>query len=263
MYSSDRILFMIIDNQVKYYQGMDKDHKEWYLSLGLDEANFNNIIRGFISDGKIVFYKGENFNYDDEVMTAAKGFAPSMRITLNNLNLEVWCGVLIDGYNVKWEPIVRINDTELTGIIEQPKPKEEKKEVVERPREAVIDFKNDYDDPAFRKRAIIVTIVALILTIAIKSILINNQKMYTSNGGDSLLMILQIGLLAGSLYGYIAKKKFTKYLGIGAGIVLLLMFDPLDIILGILYLVYSIDESYYVKAHQLIKKLIDKISNKK
>lgn len=263
MYSKDRILFMIIDDQVKYYQGIDKDHREWYLSLGLDPNNFNNIIRGFISDGKIVFYKGENFNYDDEVMSAAKAFAPSMRITLNNLNLEVWCGVLIDGYNVKWEPIVRINDTELTGFIEKKEEPKEKKEVVERPREAVIDFKNDYDDPAFTKRAILVTIVTLVLTIIIKVILIKSQKMYTSNRGDSLLMILQIGLLAGSLYGYIAKKKFTKYLGIGAGISLLLMFDPLDIILGILYLVYSIDEAYYVKAHKLIKDLINKVSSKK
>ena len=79
-----------------------------------------------------------------------------------------------------------------------------------------------------------------------------------SNRGDSLLMFLQIGLLGGSLYGYISKKKITKYLGIGAGIALLLMFDPLDIILGILYLVYSIDEEYYVKLIQMIKKVTNK-----
>ena len=85
--NNNRILFMIIDNQVMYYQELDKDHKEWYLSLGLDESKFYDVVRGFISDGKIVFYKGENFNYDDEVMKIAKSFAPSMRITLNNLNL--------------------------------------------------------------------------------------------------------------------------------------------------------------------------------
>ncbi len=122
----------------------------------------------------------------------------------------------------------------------------------------MIDFKNDYDNPAFRKRAIMVTIVTLVLTIIVKVILIKSQKMYTSNGGDSLLMFLQIGLLGGSIFGYIKEKKFTKYLGIGAGIALLLMFDPLDIILGILYLVYSIDESYYVRLIQMIKKLTNK-----
>ena len=255
--NNKRILFMIIDNQVKYYQGDEMDHKEWYVSLGLDVNNFDNVVRGFVADGKIVFYKGQNFNYDDEVMRKAKGFAPSMRITLNNLNLEVWCGVMINGFNSKWEPIVRINDTELTGVIEEPK-KEEKKVIVEKPHETVIDFKNNYDDPAFRRRAIIVTVITLVLAILIKSMLIKSQKMYTSNGGDSLLMFLQIGLLGGSIYGYISKKNFTKYLGIGAGIALLLMFDPLDIILGILYLVYSIDEDYYVKLINLFKKLTNK-----
>lgn len=255
--NNNRILFMIIDKEVKYYQGADMDHKEWYLSLGLDANEFDNIVRGFIADGKIVFYKGQNFNYDDEVMRKAKGFAPSMRITLGNLNLEVWCGVMINGFNSKWEPIVRINDTELTGIIDEPV-KEEKKVIVEKPHEAVIDFKNDYDNPAFIKRAILVTVVTLALTIFVKMLLIKSQKMYMSNRGDSLLMVLQIGLLGGSLYGYISKKKFTKYLGIGAGIALLLMFDPLDIILGILYLVYSIDEEYYVKLIQMVKKITNK-----
>jgi len=255
--NNNRILFMIIDKQVKYYQGTDMDHREWYISLGLDPNNFENIIRGFIADGKIVFYKGQNFNYDDEVMRAAKAFAPSMRITLNNLNLEVWCGAMVDGFNSKWEPIVRINDTELTGIIDEPV-KVEKKVISDKPQEAVIDFKNDYDNPAFIKRAILVTIVTLVLTIFIKVILIKSQKMYTSNRGDLLLMLAQIGLLGGSLYGYISKKKITKYLGIGVGIALLLMFDPLDIILGILYLVYSIDESYYVKLIQIVKKITNK-----
>ena len=201
--NSDRILFMIINNQVMYYQQNDKDHKEWYVSLGLDVNNFENVIRGFISNGKIVFYKGMNFNYDNEVMTAAKMYAPSMRVTLNDLNLQVWCGAMVDGFNSKWEPIVRINDTELTGIVEQPKKEEKKVEVSNRPQESVIDFKNDYDNPAFRKRAIIVTSLALVLAIIIKIILIKEQKMYTSNGGDSLLMFLQIGLLGGSLFGYI------------------------------------------------------------
>lgn len=256
--NSNRILFMIINNQVMYYQQNDKDHKEWYVSLGLDVNNFENVIRGFISNGKIVFYKGMNFNYDNEVMTAAKMYAPSMRVTLNDLNLQVWCGAMVDGFNSKWEPIVRINDTELTGIVEQPKKEEKKVEVSNRPQESVIDFKNDYDNPAFRKRAIIVTSLALVLAIIIKIILIKEQKMYTSNGGDSLLMFLQIGLLGGSLFGYIKQKTFTKYLGIGAGIALLLMFDPLDIILGIMYSIYSIDEAYYVKLINLVKKLINK-----
>ena len=249
---------MIIDDQVIYYQQTDKDHKEWYISLGYDVNNFYDVIRGFISDGKIVFYKGENFNYDDEVMKVAKAFAPSMRITLNDLNLQVWCGVMVDGYNSKWEPIVRIKDTELTGIVQEKK-KVKNDEITDlKPREEVVDFKNNFDDPIFRKRAVLVTIATLVLAILVKVILIKSQKMYTDNRGDSLLMFLQIGLLAGSIYGYIAKKKVTKYLGISAGVALLLMFDPLDILLGSLYLIYSIDEGYYVRLINFIKKITNK-----
>ena len=255
--NTGKILFMIINNEVKYLQNSQMDHKEWYLSLGLDPNLFETIIRGFIMEGKMVFYKGSNFNYDDEVMKCAKMFAPSMRITLNDLNLGVYCGVNISGFNAKWEPIVKINDTELTGFVPEEK-KEAKKEYVERPHEDMIDFKNDYSDPAFRKRAILVTLVTLVIAILIKVLLISTQKMYLSKFGDFILMLAQIGLLCASMVSYLKQKENAKFLGIGAGIALLLMFDIYDIILGILYSIFSIDEGYYFKLIGFVKKITAK-----
>lgn len=256
--NNNRILFMIIDNQVKYLQNSTMDHREWYNSLGLDPNLFESIIRGFIMEGKIVFYKGSNFNYDDEVMKCAKMFAPSMRITLNDLNLGVYCGVNISGFNAKWEPIVKINDTELTGFV--PEEKKEKKVVVDRPHEDVIDFKNNYSDPQFRKRGIIVTIITLVLAILIKVLLISTQKMYLNKFGDFILMVAQIGLLFASIFGYAKQKENTKFLGIGAGLSLLLMFDIYDIIIGVLYSIFSIDEGYYIKLINFVKSLTTKKS---
>ena len=36
---NNRILFMIIDDQVKYLTDNSMDHNEWYKSLGLDPNN--------------------------------------------------------------------------------------------------------------------------------------------------------------------------------------------------------------------------------
>ncbi len=58
---NNRILFMIIDDQVKYLTDSNMDHREWYVSLGLDPNNYENIVRGFVMDGKIIFFKGMNF----------------------------------------------------------------------------------------------------------------------------------------------------------------------------------------------------------
>ena len=105
-----KILFMIVDNEVKYLADTKMDHREWYLSLGYDNNNFDNIVRGYIIEGKIVFFKGMNFNYDEEVIKEAKKYASGMRLTLNNPQLEVWCGIVINSYGEKWEPVYKVSD---------------------------------------------------------------------------------------------------------------------------------------------------------
>ena len=53
---NNKILFMIIGNEVKYLADSNMDHREWYTSLGLDINNYDNIVRGYIIDGKIIFF---------------------------------------------------------------------------------------------------------------------------------------------------------------------------------------------------------------
>ena len=250
-----RVLFMIIGDEVKYLADSNMDHREWYISLGYDGSDFENIIRGYVIDGKIVFFKGENFNYDESVMRTAKRFSQGMRLTLNNPNLEVWCGIVINSYGEKWEPIVKIDDSELVNSTEEKKV-EVKKEIKtnnsSEPRQ-LVEFKNNYEDPKFIKIAIIVSVIMIVLDILVKIYLGSKETFHMSNLVDFLLTIGSVGLLGYAVYGYKKKLSITKYVGVAASICLLLMLDFFDIILGIGYFVFSIDQGYFAKAIKMIK----------
>lgn len=254
---NNRILFMIINNQVRYLESPTGDHREWYLSLGLDPNNFENIIRGFIMDNKIVFYKGMNFNYDGEVINAAMVYSPSIRTYLNNPNLRVYCGIIINGFNSKWEPVQEITDAEIANYVPPVvKEEKEKKDYGSIETGPVIEFKNDYNDPTFIKRAVIVTSIVLVLTLIIKIILFNKQSvLQVRNSLDILLAIGQIALLGLTIYGYITKKSFTKYIGLLASILIILTLDVFDIIIGVLYFIFSIDQNYYIKLFNILKNI--------
>ena len=247
---NNRILFMIIDDQVKYLTEGNSDHREWYNSLGLDPNNYENIVRGFIIDGKIIFFKGSNFVADNEVITMAKRHAPGIRLYLNN-NYEVYCGIEAHSLGGKWEPIVKINDNELTGVVH----KEEPKEYVPKELESSIEFKNDYENPKFIKRAIIVTVVVLIL-----SILFNAMDIIRDPSRLDFLEFLFIGAqvicLIATIIGYIQKKETVKVTGILASALLVFTFNIDNIVLGIFYFVFSVDQNYILKLVELIKKLI-------
>ena len=90
----NKVLFMIINGEVKYNFDEKKDHKEWYISLGLDGNLFDSVIRGFVIDNKIIYYKGSNFMYDQEVIQAAKRYTPYIRYSLQKPNLEACCGIV-------------------------------------------------------------------------------------------------------------------------------------------------------------------------
>ena len=248
-----RNLFMIIDNQVRIQENTTMDHREWYLSLGLDINKFDNIIRGYIMDNKIIFIKGSTFSYDNEVYTAALTYSKAIRHYLNNETLEVCCGLMLNGSS-KWEPIVKIKEEEIENYI----PKVEKKEEIKEYKETgpVIEFKNDYENPKFIKTAIIVTAIVIVLEIILKMILFKEQKvLQTSNILDVLLTAAQIGLLGYSIFGYITKNPNAKYISIIASILIVLTLDIWDIIIGILYFVFSIDHSYFSKIINMIKGL--------
>ncbi len=248
---NNRILFMIIDDQVKYLTEGNMDHREWYVSLGLDPNNYENIVRGFIMDGKMIFFKGSNFIADNDVMTAAKRHAPGMRLYLKN-NYEVYCGIEAHSLGGKWEPIVKINDNELTGIV-QPKV-EEPKVVVPKETGPALEFKNDYNDPKFIKRAVSVTIVVLIL-----SLIINIVSISTNKGMqfiDILFTVAQVVFLVMTIQGYKQKKETVKVTGIIASALLVFTFNFLDTVLGIFYFVFSVDQNYILKLVEKIKGLM-------
>lgn len=260
---NNRILFMIIGNEVKYLQNSTMDHREWYLSLGHDPNQYENLIRGFVENNRIIFYKGSSFSYDDEVIRAAKMFTPNIRFTCNNPSLEVYCGITFQ-VGDKWEPIMKLNENEITGFTQEA-PKEEKPKEVNAANNGgpIIELKNDFDDAKFRKVAVIVTGIVLVITIIIKILLFQQKTVLnTRNFTDILLMIAQIGLLGVTIYGYLTKKSFAKYSGIVASLLLVLTLDLMDVIVGILYFLFCIDQNIFIKVYQGILNIIQK-NNKK
>ena len=247
---NNRILFMIIDDQVKYLTEGNMDHREWYVSLGLDPNNYENIVRGFIMDNKIIFFKGTNFIADSEVITMAKRHAPGIRLYLNN-NYEVYCGIEAHSLGGKWEPIVKINDNELTGVVQK---KEEAKEYVPKETGPAIEFKNDYSDPKFVKRAILVTAVVLILSLLVNilGIVKDPSKLVFS---EVLFILAQVVAFIVTIIGYLKKKDFVKVTGIVASALVIFTFNLVNIIIGIFYFVFSVDQGYFIKMIDKIKEL--------
>ncbi len=258
----DKVLFLIIGNDIKFLQNDSRDHREWYLSLGLDPNIFDTIVRGYVIDKKIVFFKGPNYSYDDEVIKAAKVFTPNIRHYLGQDSLEVYCGILFQGVGTKWEPILKINEDEITGYVAPVVPKEiTPKEKTE--TGPLLEFKNDFSDPKFIKNAIVVTAVVFILTILVKIPLFQKQVvLQADNFLDIILCFIQLVLLGLTIYGYKKKIPSVKYLGVAASIAIIITFDFLDVLLGILYFIFSVDQSYYIKMINFIKDIINKMSKK-
>lgn len=262
---NNRILFMIIGNEVKYLQNSTMDHREWYISLGQDPNLFDSVVRGFIEGGRIIFYKGSTFSYDEEVIKAAKMFTPNIRFSCSNPSLEAYCGITFQ-VGDKWEPIMKLNENEITGFVQETK-KEEKKE--EKPMAVnqtgpIIELKNDFDNDKFRRVAVIVTGITLVITFLLKIMLFQQKSVLNSSHfTDILLVIGQIGMLGVTIYGYLTKKSFAKYSGIVASFLIVMTLDFLDIVVGVLYFLFCIDQNYFVKAYQFVKKLIDQQKNKK
>ena len=253
------ILFMIFNNEVKYLNNSNMDHREWFLSLGGNPDDYPNLVRGFISNGKIVFYK-DAFSYDEEVIKTAKRYAPSMKVVLGD-NLEVWCGVLPGRPGEKWETIMKLNNNELTGFIQEPptSPPKVEKEFVQ---ESVLDFKNDYENPKFIKGATIITIIVIILTLISKIILISGKHFKMGFSYDTFLMMIEFITLGYCIYGFIKKKPNTKIVSMAAALSLVLMFNVIDVITGIIYFLFNVDSGYFTRVPDLINSLKSKILKK-
>ena len=123
----------------------------------------------------------------------------------------------------------------------------------------IMFFKNNYEDPKFIRNATVTTIIVIGLEIIIKFFLFKEQKILQfSNPLDVMLSVIQIGLLVYSIYGYNTKKSSTKYISIIVSVLIVLTLDIWDIILGVLYFIYSIDQSWFIKIINSLSKKGDK-----
>ena len=152
----------------------------------------------------------------------------------------------------KWEPIVKINDNELTGIVQ--KKEEPKKEYVPKESGPVLELKNDYKDPKFIKKAILVTFLVLVLNLLINGISFISSKSELSFS-EFIFIVAQAVTLIITIIGYIGKKESVKITGILASLLMVFTFNIFNVILGVFYFVFSVDQSYYTKLINVLKGL--------
>ena len=283
----DKILFIVFNGEIKFLKDASIDHREWYLSLGGNIEEYPNVIRGYITEGKLIFFK-EDLKYDSEVIDFATKMAIPMKKQLNQPDLKVCCGINPGHDGVKWEPILVLKDQDLDGyeapaegvpelsediILKRAEAKAD--EEIERiqkevqttppaqaaeqiPVEPVIEFKNDMQDEKFTKYALKFTVILLIVAAIVKIILINNKTMPTSNRWNMLLILVQIGGLIVSIVGYSQKMTKTKYFSLAASVASIFMFDLVDIIIGVLNLLFTIDQNYVVQIIDFLKNATKK-----
>jgi len=255
---NNKILFMIIDNQVLYLSNTNMDHREWYISLGFDGNNFDNVIRGLVIDNKIVFYKGF-FAYDDQVIKAAEKYSSSIKETLNNEKLEVYCGILPGKPGEKWEPILKLSDNINTNNrynddTKIAPPEREKVELGQ--LEGVIDFKNDYSNEKVIKKAIISTIIVLVISLITKVVMLFGGNFLLGGMFDKILFISEFILLGFSIYGYIIKWKYAHITSLIAALIIIFSLNIISIVTGIVYALYTIDQEILEKLLNKLKKII-------
>ena len=257
-----RVLFMILDNQVLYLDNSTMDHREWYLSLGKDPNVFEDVVRGFIMNHKIVFYKGINFHYDEQVVQEAIVHSSKIKEDLQDPSLEFYCGVVVHSYGEKWEPILRLTEEDLAKniVVEQPK-KEEKntKKVVE--SGPILELQNDYQDEKFLKFAFLFTIVIFILSV-LSIIIYKVMNPRLGSRLDSFTYFLLIMLFLLTLFGYKRNLAMTKYVSLVTCLVMFFTFRLPIILLGIVYFLFTVNHKYIMTIWNLLIRIIQKFSQK-
>ena len=265
------LIFLIVGDNIKYLDNPTIGHSEFYDSLGLDRNNYQNTVIGAVVDNKIVFYKSD-FSYDDKVINCAKRFGLDVMRHINNYDHKVCCGVLLGKQKGDWEPIYTLNDEDIEGYIVKEKaktrfekgnnnPKEEKiekdnNETIELGRE-VIDFKNDLEDPKFIKKAIITSLITLILNIFITISWISIWPIH-NNRVTTFCLFISTLLLIISIIFFKAKNNSVKITGLVAAILIAFNFNFLSIVLGLYYFIFIVDEGIINNLVVNIKKLFNK-----
>jgi hypothetical protein len=85
---NSRVAFLIINDEILFFRNSTMSHREWFNTLNLN-LNFDEIIRGFYLNNRIIFYKGD-FIFDDETITTALNFYKKIIQELKLESPEVW-----------------------------------------------------------------------------------------------------------------------------------------------------------------------------
>lgn len=102
-----RVAFIILNNEIKYLRNSEMSHIEWCRELGISEDEFNNIVRGYVYNGEIVYYYGD-FKYDERVINMAVDTYEKIARDNGLVNYSVYCGVAKGKVGEIWKPILKI-----------------------------------------------------------------------------------------------------------------------------------------------------------
>lgn len=266
--TNDKILFMILNNEIKMMTSISADHWKWYQSLGGKPEEYDNIVRGFITDKHILFFKS-NYKVDDEVLDKANTYGPLICHHLNKENLIIGCGLIQEADGTE-RPAKTLEKEEIEKYMalkqEQIKAANEKRQMEENmkkveemnKKEQLIEFKNNYNDEAFSKFAVKFTTLILIAAIISKVYLISSKKLLIDNRWNALLVFVQILSLIMAILFYKKKNAYAKHCSLLATITMYATFNLSEIIIGTFNFLFTVDQVYIMKLMEYAKKIKDK-----
>ena len=97
-------IFAIFDDKLNWCPSSFYTHHEWLVETGLfDEAQFEDLVRGYVNSNGIYFYQGSDFETSEYVEDMAKSWMNSI-----DSKLPVYCGVVKDDSSGQWRPLKQI-----------------------------------------------------------------------------------------------------------------------------------------------------------
>ncbi len=104
-----RVAFIVYKDKIQYLKNSEMSHKEWCDSLGIKDIEFDNIVRGYINEERIVYYQGD-FEYNQNTIDVSKNTYKQIVKDLDIVNYNVYCGVIKGEIGKPWDPIIKIAD---------------------------------------------------------------------------------------------------------------------------------------------------------
>ena len=257
----DKILFIIYQDEIRFVPNQSMSCKQYFLSLGGNMDDYDQLIRGMITDGKVLFMK-TNYQYDSEVVNVAKKCAPIIKDKLNMPHLITCCGIVKGVGKVPWKPALVLEDEDIK-INDEQKELLERVEYVNTPvqnttENVVLEIKNDITDEKFAKYASRFSFYLLLATIIAKVVLYYQHNLDLQNSFILLLVAVQIISLILCIFGYRKQKKRTFIFGLSATAALFLLLDIYDIVIGAITLLFTIDQKYIVHILDFIHNIFHK-----